>query len=216
MKKIIGIVTSQEKRVASYVLGEVLKRVGKNVSVLEVDNENFQNINDIREDIDILILEINLDKIGLINKANLDLDILIDNDMTLDEYKRKEQIPKKTKLISNLKENSTLIINADNNDCVKISSASQKPLVITYGLNKKSSVTISSLDTNYNSRFNFCLQREIKTISEKKVKQFEYPIEVRTINIENIYSIIALISASIYMDIEIERLSKILSKITLN
>lgn len=216
MKKIIGIVGNQEKKVASYVLGEVLKSAGKRVRILQLEHKSLKDIKDLRKNLDIMILELSIDNLNLINESKLDLDILIDIDMSLDNNKRKGQILKKSKLIGNLKENSLLVINADNSDCVKISSVSQNPVVMTYGLNKKSSVTISSLDINYNTRFNFCLQREIKTISDKVVEQFEYPIEIKSINIEKIYSIIALISASLYMDIDIERLSKILSKIKLN
>lgn len=210
MKKIIGILGNREKKVTSYIISEVLKRKGYVVRVMSCEDEKLKKTLKSKDDIDVLIIEIDLDNIEKFSKCNFHVDMIIDVDMTLDKYKEEKHLVSKLKLIETLKGNKLLIMNTDNKDFLKISLKYKGLLVITYGMNAKSSVTASSLDFEDKTFFNLCLQTNIKTIYDTQIEPFEYPMEMNFIGIENLYVTLASISALLYFDISLDIIAQTL------
>lgn len=77
---------------------------------------------------------------------------------------------------------------------------------ITYGLNKKASVTASSIDIDESTCFNYCVQKSFYTRSGVKVEPFEVPIRLNTLGTHNIYNALAAITCGLYYDIDITRI----------
>ena len=195
MEKIIGIIGCKEKKLTSYMLGEVLKYGG------------YLEKNDVK------ILEINLEEVKDISKLAKKLDIIIDIDMTLDRSRKNRQVylDNKVKLINNLAKDSLLIINSDDKESINHSRENKKCIVMTYGLNAKSSITTSSIDFDDNIKFNLCLQRKLNTLENNHIEQFEHPISTNLKEIENLYSTLAAICALLYLDIDINLIAKSIS-----
>src|SRR5699024_10829976 len=76
-------------------------------------------------------------------------------------------------------------------------------LVVTYGFNKKSTATASSLQINNVINFNFCLQRQITTLNNNEIEPFEMPIKLDLIGRWNIYYALATIIAGICYNVKI-------------
>ncbi len=209
MKKVIGIMRCKKKIANSNILYSLLKRAGYSVEVISYEDINKEYIEKSKENADVLILEIDIDDIEKISKIEFNLDVIIDADMTLDKHEQEECLLKKTKLIETLKQNGLLVVNADNTNTIRLSSVSDKPIVMTYGLNGKSSVTLSSLDFDGDrTKFNLCLQRKLTTIYGSEIEQFEYPVETNLMDMEGLYTVIAFISTSLYLGVDIEDIAK--------
>lgn len=190
MKKVIGIIRCKENLVNLEILHELLK---------------------LKNDIDITMLEIDIDDIEEASSLDLGLDIIVDVDIVLDEKEQDLCLAKKIRLINNLEDNDLLVVNADNTYTIKLSSSSEKPIIMTYGLNGKSSITISSLNFDDNrTKFNLCLQRMLTTVNGVDIEQFEYPIEMGLMTMDSLYTIIAFISTSLYFGVDIEDIAKTL------
>lgn len=220
MEKIIGIIGCKEKKLTSYILSEVLKSSGYKTRIISSSKVIDKYINskervEENKEKDIKILEMNLEKIKNTLNVSKNLDIIIDIDMTLDRCKinRERYLSNKIKLINNLKKDSLLIINSDDKDSVKHTSENNKCLVMTYGLNARSSITTSSIDFDNSIKFNLCLQRKLHTLKNKNIEQFEYPISTNLIEMENLYSTLAAICASLYLDVDITLISETISKL---
>lgn len=184
MGKTIGIIGRKDKKISLDILSRVFKNKAYLVKVLSYDDKGFDHIN---------------------------MDVLIDLDINL--AKEEKYLEDKMKLISSLKKDTLLIINADDSQGVRLASVSDQPIVMTYGLSGKNSLTISSLDFNHRTNFNLCLQRRLKTARNIEILQFEHPIEMNLINMDQLYGVIATISACIYFDIDIEKIERTLAEI---
>lgn len=83
------------------------------------------------------------------------------------------------------------ILNSDDKDMIQILSKLENVLSITYGLNSKASVTISSVNINSYIEANLCLQRDLVPINGEKVEPCEFYIETNSNNEKHIYPILA-------------------------
>lgn len=205
MKKIIGIIDNKEKKLSSYVLSQVFKKADYVVKTISACDKDIENVTDFEDGTDIILLEIDLEDLGKLSKSHIDIDILIDLDIGSNQNKEN--------LIHRLKKDSLLVVNADDGESIKLASVSDKPIVMTYGLNGKSSITFSSLTFDDKTNFNLCLQRRIKTIYDTEIPQFEYPLEMSLINMDKLCSVIALISACIYLGVDIKIIADTLREI---
>lgn len=218
MKRIIGVLGCKEKEVTSHILYEVLNYAGEKVEIIKStkDIDKYLNIKSKSKselETGITILEINSCNIKQIYNNRLNLDIIIDIDMDRDKKDTEEYIFNKIELMTNLKKDSLLIINSDDKDSIKLISKNKDSIVITYGLNSKSSVTTSSIDFDDSIKFNLCLQRKLNTLHNNYIEEFEYPILTNLISVESLYSTLAAISALLYLDIDIDLIADTISRL---
>lgn len=108
--------------------------------------------------------------------------------------------------LSGLSEKKTVIINNDEHYGLKAKDEIGGKGFITYGLNKKASVTASSIDIDESTCFNYCVQRSFLTRSGVKVEPFEIPVRLKTLGTYNIYNALAAITCGLYYDIDIMRI----------
>lgn len=125
-----------------------------------------------------------------------------------------DYVASKKKLFDQLTPGSMAIINIDDINSLKLLENNQQAVVLTYGLNKKSTVTASSIDSDMAIFFNYCLQRGITTLSGVEVDPFEYPIELRLIGGHNVYNALAAISCCLLMDLTIENIARAIREFT--
>lgn len=104
--------------------------------------------------------------------------------------------------IRNIKENGYLIINAD--DCGNFPYLLADNInIITCGVKSTSSVTFSGIIENRNGRecIQCCIQREIKTLSGRKIEPQEFSVNVIGLKYP-ISEVLAITAAAIAADIE--------------
>ncbi len=104
--------------------------------------------------------------------------------------------------IRNIKENGYLIINAD--DCGNFPYLLADNInIITCGVKSTSSVTFSGITENRNGRecIQCCIQREIKTLSGRKIEPQEFSVNVIGLKYP-ISEVLAITAAAIAADIE--------------
>lgn len=101
---------------------------------------------------------------------------------------------------------SIIMLNIDDENNIKLLEGNNKALVITYGLNNKATVTASSLDMNNLIEFNFCLQREIKTLKGDIVEPLDFPVKINFLSKEFIYSALASITVGLCYDLNIDNI----------
>lgn len=104
--------------------------------------------------------------------------------------------------IRNIKENGYLIINAD--DCGNFPYLLADNInIITCGVKSTSSVTFSGITENRNGRecIQCCIQREIKTLSGRKIEPQEFSVNIIGLKYP-ISEVLAITAAAIAADIE--------------
>ena len=144
-----------------------------------------------KEKVQVLIIEIPIDykldenynhiKFDIILHTNIQSDNLHNhNHMDLESY-----IHSKEKLFNKLTDKEIIVINADDENGLKLLGNNKYTPVITYGLSNRATITASSIDI-YD--FNYCIQRTILTLSGKEIEASEYPININLSDKYNIYN----------------------------
>lgn len=195
----IGVLGSNKNNITYNIVKEVFIDSGYSylysnniISVLNKEN-NF-----------VLVFELIPEIIEKIMGLNLCLDILIHTSLREKDYKNLS--------VKRLAERAKyLIMNIDDENAVQILSEDIRGLVITYGLNKKATITTSSLTVSNNIQFNFCLQRELTTIKGKNLEQMEVPITMNLIGTSNIYHGLAAITCAMIYGVDIELIKESLT-----
>lgn len=106
-----------------------------------------------------------------------------------------------------------LIMNIDDEESINILDGEMKGLVITYGQNKKATVTISSLDLDGKIKFNFCIQREFPSVRGSIIEPLETPITIDGLGMSNVYHGLAAITFGFIYEIDILKIQGALSKL---
>lgn len=170
------------------------------VGIIEEDNRR-QILNCTKElflSSDYNLVYKNKDIIGLYNGHILLLifDILYKDLHKIDKYNFDIVVhsfikdKKNSHVINNLFKNSKVsIVNADDEDLELI--APDSSIFITYGFKSKSTVTVSSFNSNEFMEINICLQRSILPFTGSKLEPFECKLKAFTNKITHIHSILA-------------------------
>ena len=193
----VGVLSSEEKSITCCIIKEIFIKSGYELI--------YNNIITILTSKDKLILIMNLTPKIIESVLNLELyfDILIQKSLKQEDYKN----PYIKNIVSKAK---YIIMNIDDEDSRYILDGNMKGLIITYGINKKATITASSISISNNSQFNLCLQREYKTINGIKIEPMEIPIILNSIGKPNIYHGLGAISCGLSCGISIEQIKKAL------
>ena len=132
---------------------------------------------------------ININKRSLENIKNITFESLIINDNV-------KELLKTSKYLENIiKRAKYLILNSDISNDLKF-FRENKINVVTYGLNRKATITVSSIKED---NVLICVQRNIENISKKIIEEQEFNIKIEKNNIKKTYNILAIYTVlSIY------------------
>ncbi len=175
----VGIIEEDHKRCVLNISKQILT-----ASDYEVVYENIAgNIVAVSKNNKIIILfdlvsndfhEMNFDKIHF--------DIVVHSFITENDSYYIDDICKMSKIC---------ILNYDDKDMLPLISKLKNVIAITYGLNSKSTVTISSVNINSYLEANLCLQRVVVTMAGEKIEPCEFCIETNDNEEKHIYPILA-------------------------
>lgn len=212
MRKIIGVMGDGEKNIVPHLI-DVILRDSEHCSRVILSEELEKGMlldRDTIEKTEILIIEINKTSIRAMKESSIELDIIVDIDMTLDQSREYDYFNDKIKLVQTLKKNKLLIINTDYKHSMKLAYENQKVIIMTYGLNGRSSLTASSVSSDFDpkTKFNLCLQRTVETFYNTHLEPFEHPIEVNLIGMDNLYCVFAAIAVALHFNIDLQTIEK--------
>lgn len=201
----------------------LLKSKGYRVSLInkkiirvneDIVKEDIISFNDIKKMFDSVI---NLDYVILddlktkclndfVNEYTIDT--VIDDGIIEKKIENSHIIEKKRIMLNNLKRNGIIMINNDNKSLSGYFDSLQDKIIISYGLNAKSTITASSLDINEDVSFNCCIQRGLTTSSGNEIEQMEFPIKVRYDNNFDISHYLSAIGLALIYEIPIIKIQE--------
>lgn len=194
----IGVLGSNKNNISYILIKKIFISLGYE-PILENDIISIL----INRDKVLMIFELTPQIAEKILELNLVVDIIIHTSLNPEDYKN----PKIKKLITHTK---YFIMNIDEKDSVELLSQNSSGVVITYGLNKKATITTSSLILCDNIQFNLCIQREIINMNGKRIEPMDSPLSVDLIGASKVYHALAAITCLIVCGIELDLIKEAL------
>lgn len=193
----IGVLTSEKNNISYILIKDILLSLGyetifdnKTIAIL-TNKGNF-----------IILFEITPELVNSISKLNINFDIVLHTSLEPKDYKNV--------LVNELIKNAKyFIMNIDEKGSFNLLRNNVTSIVVSYGLNKKATVTASSLELSEKIQFNICIQREIFTLNNQKIEPMEYPIYTELIGSSKIYHIISSIICLLIYGIKLEKIKDI-------
>lgn len=166
----------------------------------------------VEENVKVAVMEVSSHGLKTNRVHGLQFDIAIHTNIDRDHlYFHKtfeDYVLSKKILFDSLSEGKIAIINSDDDNGLKLLGGNEDAIVITYGLNEKSTITASSINLDLATSFIYCLQRGITTLSGIEIEPFEYPFLLKLIGKHNIYNALAAITCGLLVDIPLPSISK--------
>lgn len=197
----IGVLGSEGNNTTYYIIKEILVNSGYSYLYNSNTVSILTNGNDF-----LIIFELTPILAQKIMDLNLITDIIILTSLNQKDYRN----PSIKRLVKNTK---YLIVNIDEEESVNILSDDIEGLIVTYGQNKKATVTTSSLVLDNNIKFNLCLQRECPSLKGRTIEPLEIPVTMNLIGVSNLYHGLAAIAFGIIYGIDIQKIQSGLSNI---
>ena len=183
----IGVLEESKKRNTFKLLKSLL--VQENFEIC-YENEKGSIIILSQKDKIITIIDINPCIIDSIDYIGLDFTLLLHTFLKSDDRNNKslKNVFHRTKHI---------IINCDEEKWIDLLEENKKSTVITYGFNSKATINPSSYNIHDSINANICFQRKVVTLFGDEIDPFEIPIEVNSIQKQDLYSVMAILTAGI-------------------
>jgi len=170
----------------------------------------------VKNNVKVVVMEVSSHGLKSNRVHGIDFDIAIHTNIERDHLNfhktMEDYILSKKKLFDNLSEGKLGLINVDDPNCIRLLEGNNNMVVVTYGLNEKASVTASSIDTEFPSYFNYCLQRGLTTLSGIDIEPFEYPMQLNLYGTHNIYNALAAVTCCLLLDVPIQSIARVLKK----
>ena len=198
----IGVLGSEKNNVAFHIIKEIFIKSGFQL----LNNKNNLITILAKENKFLLISELTPNTIESIIKLNFHFDIIIHTNLKINDYENhffKEVIHQA----------EYIIMNVDDKNYRKLLAKEVKGIIVTYGLNRKATITTSSFKFANNIQFNLCQQREILGLNGIRMEPMEIPITLNLIGKSNIYYSLAVIACGLIYGISADEMRNILSNI---
>ncbi|MDR5659382.1 UDP-N-acetylmuramoyl-L-alanyl-D-glutamate--2,6-diaminopimelate ligase [Serpentinicella sp. ANB-PHB4] len=234
--KVIGVTGTNGKTTTSHLIYKILKDAGVSVGLIGTlyvkindktyktnlttpDQEQIFHYLSLmeKEDVQVVVMEVSSHALESYRVFGIDFDIAIHTNIGrdhLDFHKTMENyIASKKKLFDSLSTGKIALINLDDEHGLKLLDKNNDIIVLTYGLNQRSTITASSLDIDFNVSFTYCLQRGLTTLTGAELEPFEFPISLNLLGRHNMYNALPAITTCLLLDIPISKISKSLKEI---
>lgn len=177
----IGVIESNKDKKTIKTIKSILIKFNYKI----IFKNELNNILCLKQEEKVLVI-INIDPkyIKLYKILGIKFDILIHNFVKEEEYGNKLLYPY-------LQDCKYYILNSDDINLRLLPLNSLNGLVLNYGYNRKSSLTISSYTINESIKANLFLQRSLESISNENIEPFEYTVEINSQNKKDIYPVLA-------------------------
>ncbi len=185
---IAGIIGSEGQLQTARLINSILASKGIKVSIIDsaslftLDSSRIRAyISELdRNNIDLLLLKMGISDIDkfLMDEVQFDIVIYTDKEEDITESEKKRYSEQMRKVFSLMVDKGVAIVNVDDNDLINLLQG-MKHHFVTYGFNKKASITTSSIgDTVSKENFICCLQRTIETRNGTVIEPQEYKLKL--------------------------------------
>ncbi len=185
---VTGIVGGADKAQTADLICSIFSSAGEKISVIDsgsitgLDKKKLNSyIEELRKNQTyVLLIKTDIRDIEKDFFENLNFDIMLYTDKADDLYSVDDEhyVALMRKVFSMVDEKGTLIVNADDVDSISFLQG-MKYYTITYGFNRKSSVTTSSMGDNvFKDGFIYCLQRSITAKNGLVFEPQEYKLNI--------------------------------------
>lgn len=229
MKKteFIGITSDYKDSIVGNLVFMLLKNNGFNVAMVNnrlvkikdrVVKEGLINFNEFDREIK---SEKNLNFVILVDlktkfledfSAKYKFNTLIDCGSTGKQKNKEDIIEQKKVMFDCLKRNGISIIYNDNDVLLSHFNSLKNKIVITYGLNAKSTITASSIDSNEYISFICCIQRGITTSNGNEIEPMEFLIKSKTHGVFNVTHFLSAVGAALIYEVPIDNIKDTIYK----
>ena len=197
----IGVLSSQKNNTVYHIIKKIF--IKNNYEL--IFNNDIMTIVSSKDKL-LLIMELTAETIESALNLGLYFDILVQTSLIDKKYSS----PSIKKVVGRAK---YVIMNIDDDGSRDILDEHMEGLIITYGINKKATITASSFSASNNIEFNLCLQREYETIDKKIIEPMEIPIRLNLIGRTNIYHGLGAIACGLICGIDIKQIKNVLMDI---
>ncbi|WP_051569198.1 Mur ligase family protein [Alkaliphilus transvaalensis] len=233
--KIVGVTGTNGKTTTSNLIYEVLRENGISAGLIgtlniKVNDKVYEtNLTTpiaediyrylalmVEEKVEVVVMEVSSHGLKSQRVHKIKFDIAIHTNIEKDHlnYHKtfEDYLQSKKKLFSELDSGKMAIINFDDMSSLRLLEGNQHITVITYGLNKRCTITASSIDFDKNITFTYCMQRGATTLSGVEIDPFEFPIQLNLLGDHNVYNSLAAITCCLLLDVPITGIAKTLKK----
>ncbi|MBE6082163.1 MAG: hypothetical protein E7205_05685 [Tissierellaceae bacterium] len=201
----IGVLGNEEDNAVFYLIEEIFFNGGYHI-IYENDDGKILFLKS-KEDIQIGLMNITSETLEAINNLHLKFDLIVHTNLS-GKWVENKYLKEFFSNISNI-----VIFNSDDNNSIELLKGNNKAVIITYGLNNKSTITASSLNIDNMVQFNYCIQRKIINFFGTVIDGLEFPAKLNFIEENSVYNGMASISTGIYYGIPIETIKKAIEKV---
>jgi len=228
--KIIGVTGTNGKTTTTHLIYNVLRDQGVSVGLIgtlyiKINDKTYStNLTTpepeeifkymammVTENVEVVVMEVSSHALESYRVHAIEFDVAVHTNIDRDHLNHHKTMENyilcKKKLFDYLPSGKIAVINLDDQYGLKLLDNNQKIVVITYGLNPRSTITASSLDVDFNVAFTYCLQRGLTTLSGLEIEPFEYPISTNLLGKHNMYNSLAAITCCLLLDIHIEKIA---------
>ena len=221
---IAGIIGSEGKLQTASLINSILALNGKKVSI--IDSANLLGLDGKRvkayiselekNNIDLLLLKTGISDIDkfLSDEVHFDIVIYTDKVEDISILDQNEYAEKMVSLFSLMTDKGVAIVNVDDIDLIGLLQG-MKHRFVTYGFNKKASITTSSIgDTLFKDSFICCLQRSISTRNGKVIEPQEYKLKLEASEYDS-HNVLAAASFAIINGIDLNNIYNMVANPTM-
>ncbi|ABR47795.1 UDP-N-acetylmuramyl-tripeptide synthetase [Alkaliphilus metalliredigens QYMF] len=235
--RVIGITGTNGKTTTSHIIYHALKESGVSVGLIgtldiKINNQThftelttpsaediYYYLNKmVQQKVQVVVMEVSSHGLKSERVHGIKFDIAIHTNIERDHlnYHKNmgDYIRSKKKLFDCLSPGKVALLNLDDNHSLELLTGNNGLIVVTYGLNVRATVTASSIDTELNTTFHFCLQRGMTTLAGLEVEPFEYPFSINLLGKHNIYNSLAAITCCLLLDLSCEEIAKNIKSFT--
>lgn len=224
---VIGVTGSNGKTVTSHMIEKIIKTAGYNTGLIDTvsivlggekypgrsnsyDSETLQELlaRMVAKKIYATVLEVSLHQLVNYSVDSIDFNVAVHTVVSQEERKN---INVMRYLFNMLPSGGTAIINTDDPYGLALVKQNPMPLIITYGLGSKATITASSIDvSNTGVTYTCCLQRSFTNMLGNDVEPQEIPIRLRVPGRHNVYNSLAAVAVGLLFGVKGEVIQKAL------
>jgi UDP-N-acetylmuramoyl-L-alanyl-D-glutamate--2,6-diaminopimelate ligase len=194
------------------LIGTVAIKVGDRYfphSLTTPDSEYLQKVlaDMVEQKSYVTVMEVSSHGLKYCRVDNIDFNVAVHTNITPDHmdthYDFQDYLNTKRRLFNMLPVGTAAVINTDDPYGVELIKENVRPLIITYGLGAKSSITASSIDiSSLGTTYTCCVQRSFTNMLGNDVEPQEIPLKLKVPGKHNIYNSLAATAVALLYGIE--------------
>ncbi|MDI6706723.1 MAG: UDP-N-acetylmuramyl-tripeptide synthetase [Bacillota bacterium] len=223
---VIGVTGTNGKTTTTYMIEEILRKAGFSTGLIGTvsmkigsryyphtlttpDSECLQRAlaQMVEQDVYAAVMEVSSHGLKYHRVDCIDFNVAVHTNISEDHIDThgsfEDYVNTKRRLFNMLGSGTTAVINGDDPHGLDLVRENPKPLILTYGLGAKSSITASSIDTSsIGASYTCCVQRSFTNMVGNDVEPQEIPLKLKVPGKHNVYNSLAATTVGLLYGVE--------------